>query len=165
MVSEILGGLLVGAAVSGVVPVINAELLVAGAVVGAPHLSIPVVAFVSATGQMITKTTLFLLARWAPHRLTGKARAALDRASQAVAARGGAAGSLVFASALTGLPPFFGVSLAAGAVGMRLRSFLATGGVGRVVRFAIIAWAAREVGGGAAEVLASISPVGEAVGG
>ena len=164
---EVLGGLLIGTAVSGVVPVLNAELLVVGAVVAAPHISIPAIALVSATGQMLTKTALFLMARLAPHRLKGspKARAALDRAEKAVAARGGTAGSLVFASALTGLPPFFGVSLAAGAVGMRLRSFLATGGIGRLVRFAVIAWVAREVGGEALDLLASISPLSETAGG
>jgi membrane protein YqaA with SNARE-associated domain len=162
---EVLGGLLIGTAVSGVLPVLNAELLVAGAVVAAPHIGIPAIAFASAVGQMLTKTALFLIARGAPHRLKGKARAALERTSDAVAARAGAAGSLVFTSALTGLPPFFGVSLAAGAVGMRLRSFLATGGAGRLVRFAIIAWAAREVGGGVLEMLASISPLSDRVGG
>jgi len=162
---EVLGGLLIGTAVSGVVPVLNAELLVAAAVVAAPHIGIPAIALVSAMGQMLTKTALFLVARGAPHRLRGKARTAFDRASSVVAARGGAAGSLVFASALTGLPPFFGVSLAAGAVGMRLRSFVATGGVGRIVRFAVIAWAAREVGGEALDLLASISTLAVTAGG
>jgi len=146
---EILGGLLVGTAVSGVVPVLNAELLVASVVVAAPHIGIPLVALVSATGQMLTKTALFALARWTPHRLTGKARVAVDKAARAVGSRGRAASSLVFTSAITGLPPFFGVSLAAGAVGMRTRSFVASGGAGRLLRFAVIAWLAREVGGSA----------------
>ena len=145
---EVLGGLLIGTAISGIVPVINAELLVAGVVVAAPHVSVPAIALASAAGQMFTKTALFLLARWAPHRVRGKARLALERATAAVSARTGTVRSLVFASALTGLPPFFGVSLAAGALGMRVRSFLASGGVGRIVRFAVIAWAAREMGGG-----------------
>jgi membrane protein YqaA with SNARE-associated domain len=146
--AEILGGLLIGTAVSGVVPVINAELLVAGVVVAAPHVGVPAIALVSASGQMFTKTALFLLAKWAPHRLRGRARLAVERASAAVRARGGTVGSLVFTSALTGLPPFFGVSVAAGALGMRVRSFLASGGIGRIARFAVIAWAAREMGAG-----------------
>jgi membrane protein YqaA with SNARE-associated domain len=145
--SEILGGLLVGTAVSGVLPVLNAELLVAGAVVAAPHVALPVIAVVSATGQMSTKSGLFLVARWAPHRLGGRARAALGRAERAVRARGGAASTFVFASALTGLPPFFGVSLLAGAVGMRFGVFFANGVLGRMLRFAAVAWAAREVAG------------------
>jgi membrane protein YqaA with SNARE-associated domain len=38
--------------------------------------------------------------------------------------------------------------VAAGALGMRVRSFLASGGIGRIARFAVIAWAAREMGAG-----------------
>lgn len=145
---EILAGLLVGTAASGLVPLVNAELLVIGVVVAAPEIGIPLVAMVSTTGQMLSKTALFGVARWAPGRLRGKARAALDRASGAVVRRGGAVSSMVFASAVTGIPPFYGTSLAAGALGMRLRSFVLSGGAGRLVRFALIAWAARHVGGG-----------------
>ena len=145
---EILGGLLVGTVVSGVVPLVNAEILVAGAAVAAPAVGVPLVAVVSAFGQMISKTLLFSVARWAPGRLPKKARAALERASQAVERRGGTASSMVFASAAVGLPPFYGVSLAAGALGMRLRTFVVSGGIGRLLRFAALAWAARYVGAG-----------------
>ncbi len=145
---EILGGLLLGCVVSGVVPVVNAELLVAGAAVAAPGLGVPLLAAVSATGQMITKTGLFVVARWATTRLPARARAALERAAEGVGRRGGAASSVVFASAATGLPPFYGVSLAAGALGMRLRSFVVSGTAGRVLRFGVLAWAARYLGAG-----------------
>ena len=127
--------------------------------------NVPLVAAVSATGQMLTKTMLFGLARRAPGRLKGKARAALDRAAGAIAARGGAATSLIFASAVTGVPPFYGVSLAAGALGMRLRSFLVGGAAGRLLRFAAIAWAARLAGEGATGLFASLAPAAAAVGG
>jgi len=150
---EILGGLLVGTVVSGVLPVVNAELLVVAAAVAAPGIGVPLVAAVSTVGQMVSKTFLFGLARWAPARLPEKARATLQRASDALARRGGAAGSLVFTSAAIGLPPFYGVSLASGALGMRLRTFLVSGGVGRLVRFGVLAWAARHVGSSLLEVL------------
>jgi membrane protein YqaA with SNARE-associated domain len=153
---EVLAGLLVGTAASGIIPLVNAELLVIGVVIAAPEIGIPLVAAVSTTGQMASKTVLFSVARWAPARLRGKARAALDKASGAVAARGGAANSVVFASAFTGVPPFYGMSLAAGALGMRLPNFVMSGGAGRLVRFALIAWTARYVGGGAFEALASL---------
>ena len=145
---EILGGLLIGTAVSGIVPLINAELLVVGAAVAAPGVGVPLVVAVSTAGQMATKTLLYGLARWAPGRLPGRARAVLERACEAVAARGGAASSLVFASAAVGVPPFYGVSLAAGALGMRLRTFLLSGSMGRLVRFGALAWGARLVGQG-----------------
>jgi membrane protein YqaA with SNARE-associated domain len=148
-----LGGLLVGTAISGVLPIVNAELLVAAAAIAAPGIGVPIVAAVSATGQMISKTLLFSLARWAPSRLPARARSILERSSQSVASRGGAAGSLVFTSAAVGLPPFYVVSLAAGALGMRLRTFVLPGGAGRLVRFGALAWAARHVGGGLLEAL------------
>ena len=144
---EILGGLLIGTAVSGLVPLVNAELLVTGAAIAAPGVGVPIVAAVSAVGQMLTKTLLFGVARWAPSRLPLKARSALERASQAVASRGSAADSVVFTSAAVGLPPFFGISLAAGAVGMSLRRFVISGGAGRLVRFGVLAWAARHGAG------------------
>jgi len=162
--TEILIGLLIGTAVSGIVPVINAELLVVGAAVAAPALGVPLVALVSTLGQMTSKTMLFAVARWAPHRLPAKARALLERASSGVAARQDAARSLVFTSAAVGLPPFYGVSLAAGALGMRTRHFVLSGSVGRLVRFGAIAWAARSIGSGVLEVLAS-SPATSAVAG
>jgi membrane protein YqaA with SNARE-associated domain len=157
---EILGGLLVGTAVSGLVPLVNAEILVAGAAVAAPGIGIPVLALVSTLGQMTSKTLLFGAARWAPARLPNKARAALDAAANAVARRGGAASSLVFTSAAVGLPPFYGVSLAAGALGMRLRTFVVSGGVGRAARFATMAWLARHVGEGAMGFLTAHLPIG-----
>jgi len=145
---EILGGLLVGTVVSGVVPIVNAELLVAGAAVAAPGVGVVLLAMVSAVGQMISKTLLFSVARWAPARLPVKAREQLERASRAVERRGGAASSMVFTSAAVGLPPFYGISLAAGALGMRLRTFVVSGGIGRLLRFGALAWAARYVGAG-----------------
>jgi membrane protein YqaA with SNARE-associated domain len=150
---EILGGLLIGSAISGILPLVNAELLVAGAALAAPGIGVPLVAAVSTAGQMITKTVLFGLARWAPSRLPPKGQAALARASGALERRGSAVGSLVFTSAAVGLPPFYGVSLAAGALGMRTRSFLLSGGAGRLVRFGVLAWTARHVGVGLLEAL------------
>jgi membrane protein YqaA with SNARE-associated domain len=150
---EILGGLLVGTAVSGIVPFVNAELLVVVAAATVPVMAIPLVACASTLGQMSSKTSLFALARWAPSRLPARPRAALDRAAAVVSERNGAAGSLVFTSALTGLPPFYGVSLASGAVGMRLWSFVLCGSAGRLVRFSVLAWAGGHFGPKALELI------------
>jgi membrane protein YqaA with SNARE-associated domain len=145
---EILGGLLIGTAVSGIVPLVNAELLVVGAAIAAPGIGVPFVVAASTAGQMSTKTLLYGVARWAPGRLPPRARAVLERASAALAARGGAGRSLVFASAAIGVPPFYGVSLAAGALKMRLQDFLVSGTAGRIIRFGALALAARYVGEG-----------------
>ena len=145
--SEMLVGLALGCLVSGVVPLVNAELLVIAAAVAAPTAVLPLVVIVATMGQMLSKAALFELARRAPRRLPERARTALDGAVERIRARGGAAGSLVFASAASGIPPFYGMSLAGGALGMRIQTFLLTGTAGRGLRFAVLAWAAHSVGG------------------
>jgi membrane protein YqaA with SNARE-associated domain len=46
--------------------------------------------------------------------------------------------ALVFTSALTGLPPFYAVSVAAGMLGFRPGPFLAAGLAGRLLRFGAV---------------------------
>lgn len=150
---EILVGLILATAVSGIVPVVNAELLVVTAAAALPAVGVPLVALASTLGQMSTKFSLFALARWAPSRLPAKAERALDRAARPLRERDGAVSGIVFTSAATGIPPFYGISLAAGALGMRTSSFLASGSLGRLVRFAALAWIGRELGSEAVEVM------------
>lgn len=152
---ETLLGLFTAAVVSGIVPLVNAELLVIGAAAVLPAVGIPLVAVVSTAGQMVTKAVLFVLARWAPEKLPARARRMLDRSAEAVAAREGATSSLLFTSAATGLPPFYGVSLAAGALGVSMPRFLLAGGVGRLIRFGVLAWIGHTAGSGAADLFAS----------
>jgi membrane protein YqaA with SNARE-associated domain len=143
---EVIGGLLLATAISGVIPIVNAELVVVAAAAALPAVGIPLVAAVSTAGQMSTKTSLFALARWAPARLPNKARQALEKGAQRMERSSGTASSLVFASAATGFPPFYGVSLATGALGMRLSSFVLAGSLGRFVRFGVLAWIGSTLG-------------------
>ena len=156
---ETLGGLFIAAAISGIVPVVSVELLVLGAAAALPAVLLPAVVVLSTMGQMLTKTWLFALARWAPQRLPERGRRRLDRAGSALARRGGAASSLVFASAAVGLPPFYGVSLASGVLGMRLPAFVLSGSAGRGLRFAVLAWLGHRFGPAAVSVLADASMV------
>ena len=82
----------------------------------------------------------------APTRLSARGRSLLERASLPLSKREGAVGSVVFTSAATGLPPFYGVSLASGAVGMRMSAFVLTGSAGRFLRFSALAWFGRRLG-------------------
>jgi membrane protein YqaA with SNARE-associated domain len=70
----------------------------------------------------------------------GELRDRLERA------RAGA-GAIVFASAATGLPPFYLVSLAAGSLRWPLARFLLVGGSGRLLRFAAVVAVPRLMGG------------------
>lgn len=162
---EILCGLLLATAVSGIVPLLNAELLVVTAAAALPAVGVPLVAVASTVGQMSTKFSLFALARWAPSKLPAKARRALERSARPLRAREGAVSSLVFTSAATGIPPFYGISLAAGAIGVRSISFLASGSLGRLVRFGALAWLGHRVGAEALEMFAGAASLTPVVGG
>jgi membrane protein YqaA with SNARE-associated domain len=119
-----------GAVVSSLVPFVNAELLLIGLAVASPAAA-PLLAVVMAAGQMIGKSILFLGGgRLTPARLeAGLARWRLDGRTRRVRA------PLVGISAFTGLPPFYLVSIAAPALGVSFRTFLALGLAGRLLRF------------------------------
>jgi len=46
---------------------------------------------------------------------------------------------VLFSSATVGLPPLYGVTLACGAFGMGMFSFLVIGSVGRLIHFTVVA--------------------------
>lgn len=147
---ETIGGLFLGTLVSGVVPLVNAELLVvAAAGAGAAGAWLPsaaVVAVVSAAGQMTSKTLMFGLARRAPARLPKRARTVVAKVSARASNAPNAVWTSILASAATGMPPFYGTSIAAGALGVRAVTFVACGFVGRLARFAVLALGAGAAG-------------------
>ena len=150
---ELLIGLLVWSLVGGVVPVVNAEAMVVLAALAAPAAAVPLVAIVATIGQMIAKVGLYGAARWAPSRLPRRARLALQSGSEAIERRPRAVHGMILLSAVVGLPPFYAVSLAAGALKTSLHGFVVLGSVGRGVRFALLAWAATHFGEAALELL------------
>ena len=142
----LLSSAFVASVVSGFIPFVNAEVVVAGAAVAAPPgYMIPVIV-VCSVGQMLAKVALYAGMRWLPERLPAKATQRLDRASEKVKNLEQAGLTLVLISAVVGLPPFYLISLAAGAMKLNLTGFIVTGTVGRGVRFAIIAYGAVAAG-------------------
>jgi len=122
---------------SGFLPVVNIELYLVGAATLVPGCPPLVVVAAAALGQMAAKTLLFLGGRGLvslPSRHAERARAAAAR----MAARGRSAPAFVFTSALTGLPPFYLTSVAAGLVGVRTGPFVAAGLAGRLLRFSAV---------------------------
>jgi membrane protein YqaA with SNARE-associated domain len=136
---DVLLSLFVGAIVSGVVPIFSAEVITLVAAAAVPAAGAPLVALVTTTGQMISKTALYGLARWAPAYLPRRAQVALEHAGDRLASHQRVLESAVFVSGVVGFPPFYGVSLAAGALRMRILSFILVGGAGRFVRFGAVA--------------------------
>ncbi len=143
----VLSSAFVASVASGLVPFINAEIVVAAAAVAVPGSQLWLVIGVCALGQMIAKAVLYGLARWLPQRLPARAVRHLERASEKVRRIERAGWSLILVSAVVGLPPFYVVSLAAGTVRVNFAAFLAVGLAGRAIRFAVLAYGAVAAGG------------------
>ena len=98
---------------------------------------------------------LYGLARWAPSRLPDKATGQLDRMCESLTRHDAYAGLVVFVSGALGIPPFYGVSIAAGVLRIRIPTFVLLGFFGRALRFGVLVWAASE----AVEALRQASPL------
>jgi membrane protein YqaA with SNARE-associated domain len=125
-------------AAGGLIPLINVEAWVIGvSAVGPPAALVPVV-LAATVGQVSAKVVLYRAgggARAWQSRHEGSRLTALVQRLEGPASRGTA---VVFSSALTGVPPFYLVSLAAGALRYRFPRFVVLALVGRLLRFALV---------------------------
>jgi membrane protein YqaA with SNARE-associated domain len=134
------GGTLVACFVAGLVPVVNAELFLVGVSVWAvtSTAQLPLLAACAAVGQMTAKVLLYYAGMGVFELPRGRFRERLERARSKIE-RWRRRPYLIYAiSASVGLPPFYLVSLAAGALRIGFRAFCAIGLAGRFVRFAVI---------------------------
>jgi membrane protein YqaA with SNARE-associated domain len=114
----------------------NAEIIV---------LSLPAVAHsraalialvvIATAGQMTGKCIVYCAGRKGDRVLPERLSTALMKWSARFETRPRRAALLVLVSSLTGLPPFFLMTLVAGAVKMNLALFLTAGTTGRLLRF------------------------------
>jgi membrane protein YqaA with SNARE-associated domain len=123
--------------VSGFLPLIHSEtFLVSASALCPPSFILPMAAS-AAIGQMGAKVLLYFagvgVMRLPLHRYHAKAAAARERFER----RRGRTGTFLFASAVLGFPPFYAVSVMAGALRLDLVTFVLTGLAGRFVRFAV----------------------------
>lgn len=140
----IYGGTFLVCVVSGLVPIINAELWLIGVTVSVATVSpLAGVVVMAAAGQMVAKALLYLAARGVVDLPTGRYHAAVERARDRIAAWKQKPLALLFVSASVGLPPFYVVALLAGALEVGFRAFCLIGFVGRVLRFATVVVVAR----------------------
>jgi membrane protein YqaA with SNARE-associated domain len=142
------GGSLVVGFVSGLVPLLNTEAyLLALAAFATPEALLPAVVLTT-LGQMIAKSLLYLAGSGAlSPRLIGRHAGRLAELKDRLERTRTGAAAVVFASAATGLPPFYLVSVAAGSVRFSLARFLLVGGSGRLLRFAAVVAVPRLLGG------------------
>jgi membrane protein YqaA with SNARE-associated domain len=137
----IYAGTLVVGVLSGLVPVINGEVfLVAVVLITEEVWPAIALALLVAVGQMIAKWMLYRAAEKAgtlgqDSKLGRKIEGARDKVQKWK----DKPLAVTFVSALTGLPPFYIVTLLAGALGVRFRTFMILGIIGRVIRFVAIA--------------------------
>jgi membrane protein YqaA with SNARE-associated domain len=141
---DLLGVLAVGVA-SALVPLINIEayLGVRGAV--STVEGIWLLGFVAGLGQMLGKVVWYYLGAsalswgWVRRKVERpKTQLRIDRWRARTRERPVVSGLLVFASALTGLPPFAVVAVLAGQLRMSLTLFFVLGLLGRWLRFSAV---------------------------
>jgi membrane protein YqaA with SNARE-associated domain len=96
------------------------------------------VAAAAALGQMTAKSLLYLAGRGLLRLPFQRTSDRIRKATARLAGAEGGAMTLVLVSALTGIPPFYGMSLAAGVLRLRFGRFLCVGCGGRFLRFAAV---------------------------
>ncbi len=128
-------GTLVVCLVSGFVPVVNCEayLLWVSAVFPGSEM-VPVV-LLCTLGQMIAKCVLYATGRGLLRFPTGRYARKIEAVRLQIEPRRGAAQGVIFLSALSGIPPFYAVSILAGTLSWSFHSFVVLGTCGRLIRF------------------------------
>jgi membrane protein YqaA with SNARE-associated domain len=144
VLGDVLGVLGVGV-LSALVPLVNIEVyLGARGAVASVH-AIWVLALLAALGQMVGKVVWYYLGAsslswaWVRRRMeTPKAVERLERWRERTQKRPVVAGTLIFASAFSGFPPFAIIAVLAGQLRMSLVLFFVLGLLGRWLRFAAV---------------------------
>lgn len=122
---------------SAVIPLLNTELYLLGVAVLVAPAALPAVVLSAAVGQMAGKSILYFAGTGVLRLPPRFQRGVPGLAARIAAHRLGALG-VVFLSALSGIPPFYGVSLIAGGLRWNFAQFFITGCCGRILRFALI---------------------------
>jgi membrane protein YqaA with SNARE-associated domain len=124
---------------SALVPILNAEIFVAGV---AQKYPIVLVALIAAAGQMVGKTLWYYAGAHAEklpyiHRKMQqpKFETSLDKWRTQTEGRKTYTGLILFASASAGFPPYAVIAALAGVLRVNFTLFLLTGFVGRFLRF------------------------------
>jgi membrane protein YqaA with SNARE-associated domain len=125
------------ALVSGIIPFvfsIELYLLAVASLTDAPFAAIVGLAVL---GQTIAKSLLYLAGKGALN-VTWVRRGAASRAAEALSKRPGSGLGIVALSAVVGIPPLYGVSLAAGTLRYPVAAFIPVIVIGRLIRFGSI---------------------------
>ena len=132
----------------GLIPLINTEVFLVGLItLGAVHSpsSLPAIVLLASLGQLVAKIILYYAGLGMFELPRGRFKAKIEAAREKVERWRDKPKWVLAVSSTVGLPPLYLVSLSAGALKMRMRTFLPICMAGRIVHFAAvvaIAWAA-----------------------
>jgi membrane protein YqaA with SNARE-associated domain len=129
-----------GCAVGSVIPLIHTELLILGMATVLPDTAAIPLILLATMGTMVGKTALYYGGRGLIH-LPIRKRDRIDRFIEQAEGRRGLADTVLFASAASGFPPFYVVTVASGAIRLPLVRFIMWGTVGRLIRFTAVVYA------------------------
>jgi len=129
-------GTFVYASLSGIIPVLNCEVFLLFLVAAAPRDKLASLIVTTTVGQMVAKSLLYWGGRGVV-RLPARYQNVLASFGCTLGA-GWKAPALVFTSAVIGVPPFYAMSIACGALRWSFLSFLLFGTLGRLVRFSMV---------------------------
>lgn len=129
------------AVLSAVLPWVNAEVLMLSALplARAQSHDLAILVLVVTAGQMTGKSVMYWLSRSATGERSPRVQAALDKWRVRFERCPQSALAVVFVSSTIGFPPFYIVSVVAGALRVAYGRFLTVGGCGRLLHFAIVA--------------------------
>jgi membrane protein YqaA with SNARE-associated domain len=126
---------------SAMIPLLNTELYLVGvAAVTADSLRVPLV--IAATlGTLVGKGTMYVAADRLMTRASPTAQGRVERVMAWLRGHRAATWPVVALSAVTGLPPFYAVTVACGLLRIGLLPFIVVSGVGRAIRFGALIFA------------------------
>jgi membrane protein YqaA with SNARE-associated domain len=131
---------------SALMPWLNGEaLLLAFSATARSWSDLASLVVATTAGQMLGKCVLFVLARGASQRFVRGHDDRVERWRRRIGDSSPAALAIVFVSSAVSVPPFYVVTMLAGASGMRFGGFVAAGALGRLVRFAALVSVSRLV--------------------
>jgi membrane protein YqaA with SNARE-associated domain len=135
------------AVVSAVVPWVNAEVVMLSAVpLARSPIQLGVLVALVTLGQMTGKSIMYWISRNATRPRAPHLQNAINRWRDRLQRHPRSALGVMLISSTIGLPPFYLVAMAAGALNVAFGRFLAVGTVGRLVHFALLAFVPRLVG-------------------
>ena len=129
------------AVMTAILPWFNAELLLLSlSPASRTPLDATLLVVAMTLGQMTGKCAIYWLSRRTALRPSPRLRSAIDRWTARMQRHVAWAIAIVFVSAIFGMPPFYVVSIVAGAIRVPFGAFLMAGAGGRLVHFGAVAW-------------------------